>query len=208
MVTANTSANPHAASRMGGEEPELIVWITVAAALVIGFFLMFFITNQTTAASAGGTTLSYPSTWVPATEKGAAFAVADLKGGGAFGDRVSITKLAKSDLLPGQGTLQGQGGLQEAAANWSLDQQNARVGYRNLGVQSTTVSGKDAIQVESAYLMDSTFGTSAMPALMHGYDTIVLSGDNFYVLSYATSSSDNDHAKDENSKLDSNWRVP
>ena len=115
MVTVNTSVNPHAASRIGGDEPELMVWITVAAALVIGFFLTFFVTNQTTVASAGGTTLSYPSTWVPATEKGAAFAVADLKGGGAFGDRVSLTKLAKTDLLPGQGTLQGQAGLPEDA---------------------------------------------------------------------------------------------
>jgi hypothetical protein len=208
MITANANANPHVASREGGDEPELMVWITMAAALVIGFFLMFFVTNQTTVASAGGTTLGYPSTWVPATEKGAAFAVADLKGGGAFGDRVSITQLAKTDLLPGQGTLQGQGGLPQAAANWSLGQQDARVGYRNLGVQSTTVSGKDAIQIESAYLMDSAFGTSGMPALMHAYDTIALSGDKFYVLSYATSNPDNDHAKSENSKLVSNWRVP
>src|SRR6266566_3707378 len=206
MLTAD--ANPHAASRTGGDEPELMVWITVAAALILGFFLMFFVTSQTTVASAGGTTLSYPSTWVPATEQGAAFAVADLKGGGAFGDRVSVIQLAKTDLLPRQGGLQGQTGLQEAAANWSLSQQDARVGYRSLSVQSTTVSGKDAVQIESAYLMDSTYGASSMPALMHAYDTVVLSGDNFYILSYATADPDNDHAKSTNSKLVSSWRVP
>jgi hypothetical protein len=185
------------------QEPEIIVWITVAAALILGFFLMFFTTGQTTTAdNAGGTTLSYPATWVPTNEPDAAFAVADLTGGGTFGDRVSVTQLPKSDLLP------RQGGLQEAAANWSLGEQDKRVGYRSLGVETTTVSGKDAVQIESAYLMDSPFGGSTMPALMHGYDTVVLSGDSFYILSFATSSSDNDHAKDANDKLVSGWRVP
>ena len=76
------AANPHVAAREGGDEPEWVVWLTVAVALVLGFFLMYFVTNQTGTATAGNTTLSYPSTWVPATEKGAAFAVADTKGGG------------------------------------------------------------------------------------------------------------------------------
>jgi hypothetical protein len=200
----NATARPAtAAPATTDQEPEIIGWITVAAALIVGFFLMFFTANQTASTdNAGGTTLSYPSTWVPATEKDAAFAVADLKGGGTFGDRVSVFKLPKSDLLP------RQGGLQEAAANWSLGQQDTRVGYRSLGVESTSVSGKDAVQIESAYLMDSPYGGSSMPALMHGYDTVVLSGDTFYILSFATASSDNDHAKDANSKLVSSWRVP
>src|SRR5215217_671734 len=139
----NASARPVAAAPGDTkQEPEIVVWITVAVALILGFFLMYFTSNQVTSTdNAGGTTLSYPSTWVPATEEGegAEFAVADLTGGGTFGDRVVVVKLPKSDLLP------RQGGLQEAAANWTLDQQEARVGYRTLGLESTTVAGKPAI---------------------------------------------------------------
>jgi hypothetical protein len=169
---------------------------------MLGFFLMYFVTNQTSTATAGTTTLSYPSTWVPATEKGAAFAVADTKDGGIFGDRVVVYKLAKTDLLP------GQGGLTEAAGNWSLRQQSDRVGYRSLTVKSTTVGGKDAVTIEAAYLMDSPFGASSMPALMHSYATIVQSGDGFYVLTYSTANPDTDRARSMNDKLVSSWRVP
>lgn len=202
MMNATTQPAPASPATVE-QEPEVIVWITVAAALILGFFLMYFTTNQTTHVDdAGGTSLSYPTTWVPATEKGAEFAVADFKGGGTFGDRASVFKLAKSDLLP------RQGGLTEAAANWTLAQQDARVGYRTLGVDTTTVAGKPAVTIEGAYLMDSPFGGTTMPALMHSYDTIVLSGDTFYVLSYATASTDNDHATAENNKLVDSWRVP
>src|SRR6478736_6339748 len=114
MMNASAQSAP-AQPAATDQEPEVVVWITVAAALILGFFLMYFTGNETTSTdNAGGTSLSYPATWVPATEKGAEFAVADLKGGGTFGDRVSVLKLAKSDLLP------RQGGLTEAAANWSL----------------------------------------------------------------------------------------
>jgi hypothetical protein len=194
--------NPHLAAREGGDEPELMVWIVVAVALVLGFFLMFFITNQTTTVSAGTTTISYPSTWVASTEKGAVFSVADLKGGGNFGDRVAVFQLAKTDLLP------GQGGLTEAGGNWSLRQQTSRVGYRSLSIKTTQVKDKDAVTIENAYLLDSPFGASAMPALMHGFDTVVQSGNNFYVLTYATGDPDNDRAKSMNDKLVSSWRLP
>jgi len=194
--------NPHLAALEGGEEPEYIVWIVVAVVLALGLFLMLFITNQTSAANAGQTTLSYPSTWVATSEKGAAFAVADLKGGGTFGDRVAVFQLAKTDLLP------GQGGLTEAAGNWSFREQGSRVGYRSLSVQTNKVGDKDAVTVESGYLMDSPYGATTMPALMHAYDTVVQSGNNFYVLHYATASQDNDHAKSTDDKLVSSWRVP
>jgi hypothetical protein len=194
--------NPHAASREGGDEPEFMVWITVAVALVLGFFLMFYVTNQTNSVTVGNTTISYPSTWVADNAKGAALAVADTKGGGVFGDRAAVYQYPKTALLP------GQGGLTEAAGNWSLQQQTSRVGYRSLAIDTTKVQGKDGVTVEYAYLMDSPYGASAMPALMHGYATIVQSGDNFYVLTYATADPDNSRAKSMNDKLVSSWRVP
>ncbi|MEO8285616.1 MAG: hypothetical protein ABI670_04215 [Chloroflexota bacterium] len=201
MINANANAAVAPVRREEGE-PEWMVWVTVAVALVLGFFLMWYITNQTTAASAGGTTLSYPATWVQTSESGAAFAVADLRNGGTFGDRAAVFELPKAELLP------RDGGLQEAAANYTLAQQDARVGYRVLSVHSLTVQNRDAIQIESGYLLDSPYGGTSMPALMHGIDTIVMSGDTFYVLSYATRAGDVDNATSANDKLVNNWRLP
>lgn len=204
MIAANTNPGRTATAPRQQEEPEMTVWITVAAALIIGFFLMFFVTNQTTTVTAGGTTLKYPSTWRVDTTPGSEFAAADTVNGGTFGDRVSVHIVDKTELLPGK----TQTSLQDAAANWSTTRQTALVGYRVLAVNSVKVGDKDGIQVEGAYLMDSPYGTSALPALMHSYDTLALSGDKFYVLSFATAQSDVERGKGVNDKLVSSWRLP
>lgn len=204
MIAANTSNGAAGVKGRQQDEPEITVWVTVAAALIIGFFLMFFVTNQTNAVTAGGTSLKYPTTWQAANEPGAEFAAADTVNGGTFGDRVSVRVLDKTELLPGK----TQTSLQDAAVNWSTTRQTDLVGYRVLNVNSVKVGDRDAIQVEGAYLMDSPYGTSALPSLMHSYDTIALSGDKFYVLSFASAQNSGDSGKGVSDRLVSSWRLP
>jgi hypothetical protein len=84
------------------------------------------------------------------------------------------------------------------------------VGYRVLGIEKTTVQGREAMRVESAYLLDSSLGTStnALPGLMHAVDTLVLSGDKFYILSYAAESSQFDRLRSTEDRLFSSWHIP
>ena len=79
-----------------------------------------------------------------------------------------------------------------------------------LGIDQTTVQGHPAINVESAYLVEPSVGgaTNIMPGLMHNVDTVVQSGDNFYIMSFAVESSRFDDVKVAHDKLLSNWRIP
>lgn len=194
------------------QEPEWVVWLTVAGALIIGLIMMFLVTGQTTSATAGATTLSYPSTWSQITEKGTSFAAADVANSYSFGSRVSVRQVGKDELAPVPITGQQPdeaAQLRTAANNWILQQQQDVVGYRSLSVVPTTVGNKAAITLEDAYLLDSSLGAgSTMPALMHGKDTIVLSGDNFSILSFATDASKWDETKDVRDKILSGWQVP
>jgi hypothetical protein len=196
------------------QEPQWIVYLTTAVALVIGLGLQFFATNQTQTGTAGDSSVAYPQSWVQTTEAGADFAAADLNTGGPFGARVSLRALDKTALLsrvlnqdpPPSASDQ----LNIGATNWSLQRGTDLVGYRVLGIEKTNVQGREAMRVESAYLLDSSLGTStnALPGLMHAVDTLVLSGDKFYILSYAAESSQFDRLRSTEDRLFSSWHIP
>ena len=192
------------------EEPEWTVWLTVASALIIGLILMFMVTGRSKSATAGDTTISYPATWSIIDEPGAAFAAADIQSGYAFGPRISVRQLDKATLAPppitgGQPSAEDE--LQTAVGSWVLQRQNQLVGYRTLGVETTTVGGKPAAKVASAYLLDSGAG-GGVPGLMRAEDTIVLSGDTFAILSYSAESSRWDELSGLRDRLLSGWRIP
>lgn len=193
------------------EEPEYIVWLTVAGALIIGLILMFVVTNQSNTSTAGDTTLTYPATWTKVDEAGASFAAADRDSYYSFGPRASVRQLDKATLAPKPitgGDPTDQDNLQTAAANWSLQRQSQIVGYRTLSVVTSTVQGKPAVVIESAYLMDARPGASGLPGLMRGADTIVLNGDTFDILSFSTQSSDWDNQSGLRDRLLNGWKLP
>ncbi len=193
------------------EEPEWVVWLTLAAALIIGLSLMFVVTNQSTTATAGDTTISYPSTWTTVDETGAAFAAADPDTYYSFGPRISVRQLDKSTLAPkpitgGEPTPQDD--LAMAAANWALQRQNQLVGYRTLQVMNTTVQSKPAVVIDSAYLLNSALGGGGLPGLMHAQDTLVLNGNTFDILSFSAESSRWDDLSGLRDRLLGGWKLP
>ncbi|MEO5951028.1 MAG: hypothetical protein ABIQ44_00995 [Chloroflexia bacterium] len=193
------------------EEPEYVVWLTIAGALLIGLILMFMVTNQSNISTAGDTTLTYPSTWTKVDEADASFAAADRDSYYSFGPRASVRQLDKATLAPvpitgGEPT--DQDNLQFAAANWSLQRQSQIVGYRTLSVVTTTVQGKPAVVIESAYLLDSALGGGGLPGLMRSADTIVLNGDTFDILNFATQSSDWSDQSALRDRLLKGWKLP
>jgi hypothetical protein len=181
----------------------------VAAALIIGFVLQMVIQQQTLTGQVGNTTVVYPASWVQIEEEGAGFAAADLNGSGAFGPRVSLREFDKADLRP---NLIGpeEGSLLDAATNWSLRRGQDLVGYRVLDITQGTVQGREVVHVESAYLLDSTRGaaTNTMPGLMHVVDTLVESGDKYYILTFATEAGQFDSQSGLRERLLNDWRIP
>ena len=209
-----SSVAPARAARAQVQEPQWIVYLTAAIALLIGLGLQWFATNQTQTGTAGGSSIGYPQSWVQTTEPGADFAAADLNDGGPFGARVSLRALDKTALVsrlanqnppPSDADL-----LNIGATNWSLQRGEGLVGYRVLGITKTNVQGHDAMNIESAYLLDSSLGsaTNALPGLMHAVDTVVLSGDKFYILGYAVENSQFDRLQSTHDRLLSSWHIP
>ena len=193
------------------EEPEWTVWLTVAGALIIGLILMFVVTGQSKTVQAGDTSISYPATWINVDEPGAAFAAADRDTYYSFGPRLSVRQLDKATLAPPSVTgapSTPSGDLELAAANWTLQRQNQQVGYRTLSVMTTTVQGKPAVVVGSAYLLDSALGGGGLPGLMRAEDTIVLNGDTFDILTFSAEASAWDGLSGLRDRLLGGWKLP
>jgi hypothetical protein len=191
------------------EEPEWAVWLTVAGALIIGLILMFVVTGQSKTVQAGDTTISYPATWSEVDEPGTAFAAAENYY--SFGPRLSVRQLDKATLAPPSvtgATSTPSGDLESAAANWTLQRQSQQVGYRALDVMTTTVQGKPAVVIGSAYLLDSALGGGGLPGLMRAEDTIVLNGDTFDILSFSAEVSAWEGLSGLRDRLLGGWKLP
>ena len=201
---ARTVATPRGRT----QEPEWAVLLTVAAALIIGFVLQMVIQQQTATGPVGAGAVLYPAGWAQIEEEGAGFAAADLNGSGPLGPRVSLREFDKATLLPS--LIGPEGTLRDAATNWSLQRGKDLVGYRVLDITETRVQGREAYNVESAYLLESTLGagTNGMPGLMHGVDTVVESGDKYYILTFAAEASQFDNVSSVHERLLNDWRIP
>jgi hypothetical protein len=185
------------------EEREWIVWLVVALGLLAGWLLGSSIMNQTETANAGGVSITYPAVWSQFKETGAVFAAYDLDRGGVYGTRIMLRQQPSASLLFAQGT------LYDAATNWVLTRQGQLQGFRLLKTESTKVQERDAVQVEYAYLLDARGSASgAMPALMHAVDTLVVGGDQIYVLTFAAESGKFDSLDNLRAQLLAGWRVP
>lgn len=180
------------------QEPEWVVWLTVAIALMIGFWLQLSASREMQTVQVGNISISYPADWNPIAKEDRAFTAADLSGGGPFGMRVSITQLDKKALLP------DKGGLWEGAVNWTIDQSRRLPGYRVLSMNQTQIQGQNAIRIESAYLQE--IGPNQMPGLMHGIDNLVLNGNEFFILSFAAQENDFEASRKWNDKLLKSFR--
>jgi hypothetical protein len=187
------------------EEPEWTVWLTVLICLVLGWVLMTTVIGRTQTHDSAAGSLAYPQNWVPTQEDGAAFAAIDLDAG-PYGSRVIVRQVPKTDLI----TSLSPDTLETAAASWSVLRSRDLEAYRILGIGPTTVDGRDAISVEYVYLTDPPEGTAGgvIPAIMHGIDTVVASGEQFSILSVAVDQNGTDDLTTLNNRLLAGWRAP
>jgi hypothetical protein len=148
--------------------------------------------------------VTYPATWARTSEPDAVFAAYDLERGGVFGTRISLRQTPKADLISAQAS------LYDSVINWTTQRQKQLSSLRLLKTDATQVNGRDAVQVEYVYLMDSPQGATlgAIPALMRGVDTLVVSGDQVYVFSFAAPSQQFDSLAGLREQMLASWRVP
>jgi len=170
------------------EEPEWVVLATVAVALLLGLALQHSVLGRLETATAGPVSLAYPATWNKSGERAALLSFADTAKGGLFAPTVAVRGVARADVLANEGN------LADVAAAWSLARGQRLEAYRVLSIRPTTVNGREAMDVEYAYLSSGQLGSlgggGGMPGLMHAVDTVVASGDKLYVLTFAAETSD------------------
>ncbi len=183
--------------RVQPQEPEWVVWLTLAIALIIGFALQYSVVGRTRDVAIGNSTVAYPAGWAQVSRNSSGFTAADLGTGGPFAARVSLLQLDRTVLLP------GGGGLYNAAVNWSIKNRDKLTGYRLLEIKNIKVRNRDAIQLESAFLME--LGTHQMPGLMRSVDTLVLNGNTFDILSFASEQSQFDRLAPLRKQLLKSW---
>jgi hypothetical protein len=173
------------------EESDLLVWATLAVALILGIVLQLSVVTATTTASAPGTSLAHPAAWLPDTFANDPIAVVDPTGG-RYGDRASVTQRSRTALVGD--SLEGLAGAPEQAAATSLSFERGRslTGYQLLDQRAvTTGDGKPAARVEYVYL-DQSAGALAgglLPGLIRAYDLVVVSGDRVWILTGGTEAS-------------------
>ncbi len=196
------------------DEPEWVVLATVGLALLAGLILQFSVLGRTETATAGQIALSYPAGWTRAGDRAAVLSFADTNQGGLFPPTVAVREVPRADVFPGEAS------LADVGAAWSLTRGERLESYRVLDVQPTTVNGREAVDVEYAYVSDgrlgSMGGSAGLPAVMHAIDTIVASGDKLYVLTVAAENSDYTRLttaqfprfRSLRDDVLANWRVP
>jgi hypothetical protein len=187
------------------EEPEWTVWLTVLICLVLGWVIMTTVVGRTQLNESAAGRLAYPASWVPTREEGATFAATDLDAG-PYGSRVSIRQVAKTDLI----TTRSSDTLDTAAASWAVLRSRDLEGYRVLSITPTTVANRDAIAVEYAYVTNPPEGAASgvIPAVMHGIDTVVASGEQFSILSTVVDQNSGDDLAALNARMLANWQAP
>ena len=99
----------------------------------------------------------------------------------------------------------GKGELYQAAINWSLMDRQNKTSYSMLGIRNVKIKGRDAIQLESAYLL--SIGANRMPGLMHSVDTILLNGNQFNILSFAAEQSQFDELTPLSEQILAHWQL-
>ncbi len=195
--TEDILAETTISNRTQVEEPEWVVWLTVMIALLIGFVLQYTVTNRMRAMTIGDSTISYPASWSLISRDKSGFTAADVTTGGPFAPRISFHQLDQRVLLPGGGM------LYNAGVNWSVKKREEHDGYRLLEIKNVKVQGRDALQLESAFLMD--VGTNRMPGLMRSVDTLVLDGKTFRILSFSAEQNQFDQLEPLRKQMMASW---
>ena len=200
------------------EESEWLVWLTVAVGLLIGLGIELFAVGRTQTASAGPMRVTYPAGWATTKEPGALFSAVDLRRGGAAPTTVSVRQLPKGQV--GATATGGQSTLTEAATAWSVQRGRNLTGYKVLDISPTTVNGREAVNVEYAYVTSGGalpgLGGAGAPALVRAVDTLVTSGDGYAMLTFSADSTDWDRVhsaqfprfRSLHDSILSGWQVP
>jgi hypothetical protein len=164
------------------EEPEWMVWALVGLMLLAGLGLRLFTEGRTQAFSGDGISLSYPAGWAPLVRNDPLqlLSVGDGLATGVFPTQLSLRQMPATEV--GRNLHEPS----DLALAWSADQSQQLPSYTVLGMQSVTVGGVPAVEVDYAYVASPVLGGStSIPVVARAQDVLLVQGETVTVLTFA-----------------------
>jgi hypothetical protein len=163
---------------MREEEPEWIVWGLVIAMLVVGLLLRNTIEGRTQSFSAIGVSLSYPATWTNQAQTDQLLYAADFLSSAQFPTAVMVRQVPMAEVG------RNLASLSDISLAWSARQAQDHLAYRALSVKQVSVDGREAAQVDYAYIPPAATGSS-MPVVARAQDFLIRQGDTLTIITLA-----------------------
>jgi hypothetical protein len=183
MTTAAITAKAVKTARR--EEPEWIVFLVVAIALLAGWFLKMSIEGRSETFTGGNLSISYPASWVregSAPDQGLALKASNLHSTSLYRPNVAIQLTQAAPALPGT-----EDQLTPTVTTWTFGNSQKLANYRVLGTEKVEVTGQPASRVDYTYVSEPIASPyrRALPVVVEAVDYIILYGDSAYVVTLA-----------------------
>lgn len=161
------------------EEPEWIVWLTVAALLVAGLILRAAVTSRTVSYNRAGLSLAYPASWVilSNTEPSDVLRVGEAFSEAGTATGLSVRRLPAAEIGFGAQT------VGDLALMWSMRQSQQLPSYSVLRVEPMRVAGQDAAAVDYAYVVQPS--GAGIPTVARGQDVVLRQGDQVVIVTFS-----------------------
>lgn len=195
MTTATMTAKVVKTARR--EEPEWLVFLLVAIALLAGWFLKISIEGRAETFTDGNISLSYPATWFRepmAAAQGLALKASDLHSASLYRPAVALQLTQAAPALPDT-----EDRLTPTVTTWTFGNSQKLSNYRVLSTEHVDIAGQKAIRIDYTYVSEPIASPyrRALPVVVEAVDYVILSQDQAYVVTLAADAHDFEQAQDQ-----------
>jgi len=183
------------------QEPEWLVLVVVAAALLLGWLLKTWVENRAVTFSNADLTLGYPADWlreIGEAEDGVVFEAHDVRSGSLYQTHLTLW-IAEA---PPQTRQENVDPLLSAMTAWTFERGQELDGYRVLGTEEVEVDGIRGTRIDYVYVSDPLPSPyrKALPVVVEAMDYLLPYQDKVYVITLAA---DGDRFEQESRQFES-----
>ena len=163
---------------LGDRYSDMAVILLTLAALLAGWLFMGSVQSRTLPFEAEGIQFSVPAGWIQSEPGDDVLVQVRERASSGFQTSYSVS----------QQPLSADGGLNDVVSLLTIQYGQDLAAFRVLNQEAVTVDGRDAYQVEYAYVeSDPNVARADLPVVVRGLDTIFINGEKAIIASYRAS---------------------
>ena len=163
---------------LGDRYSDVAVILLTLIAQIAGWFYMGSVESRSLPFETEGVQLSVPAGWIQSEPGGEVLVQVRERASSGF---QTLYTLSRQPLT-------AEGGLNDVVSLLTIQYGQDLTAFRVLNQQAVTVDGREAYQVEYAYVeSDPNVARADLPVVVRGLDTIFLDGDKAFIASYRAS---------------------